>query len=179
LSPEGDAEISSEILEGIGTILHFLRPFFGAIISIAQPLPRHTQHDADYYDNTFPLDDSFQNTVPPPQSSFNKGFDSPNEQLSDTDWTQPPTSMPVLIAISPQIGYFLAGGAAGMISRTTTAPLDRLKVYLIAQTGTNTDTLRLAKSGAPLQALRGAMRSTSNAIGELWAAGGIRSLFAG
>jgi hypothetical protein len=118
-------------------------------------------------------------SVPPPQDMFENDFDSPQEQLPDTDWTEPPTSMPVLIAISPQIGYFLAGGAAGMISRTTTAPLDRLKVYLIAQTGTNSDTLRLAKSGAPLQALRGAMRSTSNAVGELWAAGGIRSLFAG
>jgi solute carrier family 25 phosphate transporter 23/24/25/41 len=87
--------------------------------------------------------------------------------------------MPVLIAIFPQLGYFLAGGAAGMVSRTTTAPLDRLKVYLIAQTGTSNDTLRLARSGAPLKALRGALRSTATACSELWAAGGIRSLFAG
>ncbi|AMD22842.1 HHR073Cp [Eremothecium sinecaudum] len=31
-------------------------------------------------------------------------------------------------------GYFLAGGFAGVISRTCTAPLDRIKVFLIART---------------------------------------------
>jgi solute carrier family 25 phosphate transporter 23/24/25/41 len=175
LSPEGDAEISSDALEGIGTILHFLRPFFGAIISIAQP-PRRTLPDDEYYYTTVPLP---MDGLPQPKPAvFQEGFDSPHEHLADTDWTQP-SSMPVLIDISPQLGYFLAGGAAGIISRTTTAPLDRLKVYLIAQTGTNSDTIRLAKSGAPLQALRGALKSTAGAVSELWAAGGIRSLFAG
>jgi solute carrier family 25 phosphate transporter 23/24/25/41 len=113
-----------------------------------------------------------QDTIQSPQSLL-EDFDSPYEQRTQ------PKSMPVLIAMFPQLGYFLAGGAAGMVSRTTTAPLDRLKVYLIAQTGTNNDTFRLAKSGAPLKALRGAMRSTAAACSELWAAGGIRSLFAG
>ncbi|KAK9463485.1 mitochondrial carrier domain-containing protein [Lipomyces oligophaga] len=32
------------------------------------------------------------------------------------------------------IGYFLSGGIAGAISRTATAPFDRLKVYMIAHT---------------------------------------------
>ncbi|ODQ64114.1 mitochondrial carrier [Nadsonia fulvescens var. elongata DSM 6958] len=32
------------------------------------------------------------------------------------------------------VGYFLAGGLAGVVSRTCTAPFDRLKVYLIANT---------------------------------------------
>lgn len=32
-------------------------------------------------------------------------------------------------------GYFLAGGFAGVVSRTCTAPFDRLKVYLIASSG--------------------------------------------
>jgi solute carrier family 25 (mitochondrial phosphate transporter), member 23/24/25/41 len=65
-------------------------------------------------------------------------------------------------------GYFIAGGLAGMVSRTATAPLDRLKVYLIAQTGTKEAAVAAAKEGAPLQAVK-----------HLWKAGGIRSLFAG
>lgn len=32
------------------------------------------------------------------------------------------------------VGYFLAGGLAGVISRTCTAPFDRVKVFLIART---------------------------------------------
>ena len=71
------------------------------------------------------------------------------------------------------------GGISGIVSRTTTAPLDRLKVYLIAQTKNAEQTLQAAKSGAPLAALRGAWATSANAIKELWAAGGMRSLFAG
>ncbi len=40
----------------------------------------------------------------------------------------------------PETGYFIAGALAGGISRTATAPLDRLKVYLLVNT----------KPGAPL-----------------------------
>ncbi|KIW06714.1 hypothetical protein, variant [Verruconis gallopava] len=77
------------------------------------------------------------------------------------------------------LGYFVAGGISGIVSRTTTAPLDRLKVYLIAQTKNAEQTLNAAKSGAPLAALRGAWRTSANAMKDLWAAGGMRSLFAG
>ncbi|KAK8193124.1 mitochondrial carrier domain-containing protein [Phyllosticta capitalensis] len=80
--------------------------------------------------------------------------------------------------ISNGLGYFVAGGLAGIISRTTTAPLDRLKVYLIAQTR-NTDTVQTAKSGAALTALRKGAQSLVVATKELWATGGIRSLYAG
>lgn len=77
------------------------------------------------------------------------------------------------------LGYFLAGGVAGMISRTSTAPLDRLKVYLIAQTGNTSKAVQAAKQGAALQATKHAARPLIDACKELWAAGGIRSLFAG
>jgi solute carrier family 25 phosphate transporter 23/24/25/41 len=77
------------------------------------------------------------------------------------------------------IGYFAAGGLSGITSRTATAPLDRLKVYLIAQTGTATEALQAAKKGAPLQATKHSASTLWNACKELWAAGGIRSLFAG
>ena len=80
---------------------------------------------------------------------------------------------------TPKLGYFIAGGIAGAVSRTATAPLDRLKVYLIAQTGVQTTAIHAAKGGAPLQAAGNASRTLFDALKELWRAGGIRSLFAG
>ncbi|KAK6345980.1 hypothetical protein TWF730_010316 [Orbilia blumenaviensis] len=80
------------------------------------------------------------------------------------------------------IGFFLAGGAAGVVSRTATAPFDRLKVYLIAQTDVGQ-----AKEAAKAAAVKGevgqlaktATRPMRDAIRALWNAGGIRSFFAG
>ncbi|GME23117.1 Calcium-binding mitochondrial carrier SAL1 [Neofusicoccum parvum] len=78
------------------------------------------------------------------------------------------------------LGYFVAGGLAGIVSRTTTAPLDRLKVYLIAQTTSTAETaVHAAKSGAPLAAVKNGAMSLVTATKELWAAGGMRSLYAG
>jgi solute carrier family 25 phosphate transporter 23/24/25/41 len=84
-----------------------------------------------------------------------------------------------LTDLVPDVGYFIAGGVSGITSRTVTAPLDRLKVYLIAQTTNAEDAVQAAKSGAPIKAGRQGMRTLVNACKDLWAAGGIRSLFAG
>lgn len=84
-----------------------------------------------------------------------------------------------LTFLLPDPGYFAAGGIAGAISRTATAPLDRLKVYLIANTGTVKDSLSSAKKGDAVQVAKHVSRPLVDATKELWRAGGVRSLFAG
>ena len=85
----------------------------------------------------------------------------------------------ILTSFLDRTGYFVAGGLAGMISRTTTAPLDRLKVYLIAQTETRAAAVEAAKKGSPLAAVKHFYSSLADALKDLWRAGGMRSLFAG
>lgn len=85
----------------------------------------------------------------------------------------------LLTEFLPEPGYFLAGGVAGVISRTATAPLDRLKVYLIAQTGATNKAVHAAKTGAPLQASKLVARPLVDALKALWGMGGIKSMFAG
>jgi solute carrier family 25 phosphate transporter 23/24/25/41 len=110
---------------------------------------------------------------------FTKDYPLAFQDKLDPDWTLWEKLKWILSACLPSPGYFIAGGLAGAVSRTTTAPLDRLKVYLIAQTGAANDAIEAAKSGAALQALKGAWRTSANAMKDLWAAGGIRSLWAG
>ncbi|KAL2753653.1 hypothetical protein ACRALDRAFT_1077391 [Sodiomyces alcalophilus JCM 7366] len=80
----------------------------------------------------------------------------------------------------PEPGYFVAGAAAGGLSRTATAPLDRLKVHLLVSTTPRADMAVTAlKQGRPLLALYNAGKPITDGFRDLWRAGGIRSLFAG
>lgn len=80
----------------------------------------------------------------------------------------------------PEPGYFIAGALAGGISRTATAPLDRLKVYLLVNTKTKAGAaLDAAKTGQTISAVRTASQPIRNAVHDLWRAGGIRTFFAG
>lgn len=87
---------------------------------------------------------------------------------------------PKLTSYLPEPGYFLAGAIAGGVSRTATAPLDRLKVYLLVNTKTGANpAVAAAKNGQPLVAAKNAGRPIADAIMSLWRAGGFRTFFAG
>ncbi|KAL7787120.1 mitochondrial carrier domain-containing protein [Trichoderma ceciliae] len=85
-----------------------------------------------------------------------------------------------LTDFAPHPGYFLAGAIAGGVSRTATAPFDRLKVYLLVNTNSGAETAMGAlKQGRVLDALRNAARPFSDAMKDLYRSGGLRSFFAG
>ncbi|KAK2759171.1 hypothetical protein FQN54_003271 [Arachnomyces sp. PD_36] len=185
LNPEGDVHINQP-LQGLGTDHSFpsyfiltVRECFHKIYSLFQtpvPNPVHAHPAVGDVGGGVQRDDPLNNLI---------YFDGDNE----LEWL----SVPRLVAIwmsyryyeqkltenTPQLGYFLAGGMAGVVSRTATAPLDRLKVYLIAQTSVQESATTAVKAGAPLKAAGNAGRTLVEATKELWRAGGIRSLFAG
>ncbi|KAI6350666.1 hypothetical protein MCOR25_010493 [Pyricularia grisea] len=80
------------------------------------------------------------------------------------------------------LGYFLAGAIAGGVSRTATAPLDRLKVYLLVNTKARTSAeaaVAAAAKGQPLKAVKNAGHPIAAAITSLYRSGGLRTFFAG
>lgn len=78
-----------------------------------------------------------------------------------------------------QSGYFLAGGLASVTSRTLTAPIDRLKIYLISETYSKRPTWQYLKNGRLLKAAQSASNGLTDASKSIWQAGGVRSLWAG
>lgn len=181
LNPEGDVHIND--LQGLGTDLSFLNriplavtAFLYNILSLdtlASLLPSaHAQTDSNSHMST-----TFGEEFPPSDSDLE--LETLPIPRSVAMWMSIRYYERKLTENTPQLGYFIAGGTAGVVSRTATAPLDRLKVYLIAQTGVQTAALSAAKDGAPLAATANASRTLVVALKELWRAGGIRSLFAG
>jgi len=184
-------------LEGLGRTPRFLSILFGSIIKIVEPpkrirslpLESHSPTDVANPDCTI---------YPGPHARVEGALDGPaktaytlpttsaiseaeqqelTEEILSEDVTSSKKSL--LTEILPDPGYFAAGGLAGVISRTATAPLDRLKVYLIADTGTTKESIEAVKKGDALSAMKHAARPLVDATRELWRAGGVRSLFAG
>ncbi|PHH55078.1 Calcium-binding mitochondrial carrier SAL1 [Ceratocystis fimbriata CBS 114723] len=82
----------------------------------------------------------------------------------------------------PDPGYFLAGAIAGGVSRTATAPLDRLKVFLLVNTNVThgaDSVMGALKMGKPLNAISNSMAPIRSAVLEIWSQNGMRSFFAG
>ena len=178
VNAEGDVHVS-ETVEGIGK-QQFFRPLFGALFNIVKlpqssssltpastPIPQTAvKHSgSDSRPLTFPWDpgDRYEDIM------------EEDDQFVEYQLEKEAR----LMDIFPPPGYFIAGGISGVVSRTATAPLDRLKVYLIAQVGVKDDAVNHAKSGAPVRAAKTAARPLVEATKELWRVGGMRSLFAG
>lgn len=185
LGPDGDVSVSSDMAtSGLGTFLSFFKPFFGAIFLVAQPQRKPSSNrissysagnDRDRLLYPSPLDPDMSL----PQNSTELIVEK-TEPLTypKIDWSNWETMKPVLIEYVPSTGYFAAGALAGIASRTTTAPIDRLKVYFIAQTGSS-NSIKALRSGSPVAALTAGYQTTRAAVQDLWGAGGLRSLFAG
>ena len=176
VNPEGDVQVSDEGVQGLGTKTLFLL-FFGLIIRIVNARHPPTHHKSQRADIR-----STKRTAPDP-SKFPWDPGNPHtaamaENLLDAQ-DEITEDVHLLTTLLPHPGYFFAGAIAGVVSRTATAPLDRLKVYLIAQTSANKETIDAVKSGAPLQAAKSATQPLYDATLALWRMGGIRSLFAG
>jgi solute carrier family 25 (mitochondrial phosphate transporter), member 23/24/25/41 len=88
------------------------------------------------------------------------------------------------------LGFFTAGGIAGAVSRTATAPFDRLKTFLIASTGSSrsavSDTVKAGKEaikavekGQIGKAIHKAGSPLIEAVKAIYRSGGIRSFFVG
>ena len=188
VNPEGDVHVSDETIEGLGNhqfpkilfggFIKALRPRASFKYSLAPVPPRSERIDAIQ-------DEARCDTSIFPWNPGDQVFE--HETFSERfvmgpfaiEATRRSTIPRLLTGLFPAPGYFLAGGIAGAVSRTATAPLDRLKVYLIAQVGVKDDAIHAVKSGAPVQAAKTAARPLGDAVRALWRMGGMQSLFAG
>jgi solute carrier family 25 phosphate transporter 23/24/25/41 len=181
VNQEGDVLISDDTIQGLGTTQRFLRFFFGSLFIVAHTPPYNPLPEA-----SAPLGGmaSSPSTMVyqgagalPPRSEADKSSASSSIEEIPAKLIESLGTM--LIACVPNPGYFVAGGVAGIVSRTSTAPLDRLKVYLIAQTSVAEEAVVAAKHGNIIKAVMNAWRPLATATRELWQAGGMRSLYAG
>lgn len=181
LNPEGDVHIND--LQGLGTDHPFLTRYILAIKSFLYKVsPAHI------LTTIIPSSYAEAGGLSLPQPAFKSDSLACDGEL-ELEWLPIPRTVAMWMSFryyeqkltenTPQLGYFIAGGMAGAVSRTATAPLDRLKVYLIAKTGSTSSAIKAAKGGAPIKAAGKASRTLVGAVKELWKAGGIRSLFAG
>lgn len=190
LNSEGDVSVGDHALGlGMTTLDSLKHVLFGAIIQLVHPI-RTSPHvriapSTDDYDDHrlagIDYNPEMKTFDAHPSAAALSEDDDPYLPLKPARRKdeEHQTRTLRLTDFVPDVGYFIAGGLSGITSRTATAPLDRLKVYLIAQTGNAKEAIEAAKSGAAIQATKHGTRTLAKACQDLWAAGGVRSLFAG
>jgi solute carrier family 25 phosphate transporter 23/24/25/41 len=183
LNAEGDTSISEETLEGLGRAPNFLEILFGVIIQLAQP-PKAKSTEIPFQSNTTgDITAAVTDKLFIENSEEVAAAMAPTYEAADDTLYQDILSLQkkkiLLTDILPDPGYFAAGAVAGVVSRTSTAPLDRLKVYLIANIGNSNSSIDAAKRGDAVTAAKKLGQPLIDAVKDLWKAGGMRSLFAG
>ncbi|KAM0425281.1 hypothetical protein ACHAPT_009599 [Fusarium lateritium] len=205
VTPEGDSIVSEETLEGLGTddFRSLFSTLFGSLLRVAfpfdgsRPPSDRTSISAQEAAPSI-LDDEPQDAtenmatvaaVPYPDyddaASETAVAESLTQHVGDgthghTTGVSTVHKKYRLTDFVPDPGYFIAGAIAGGVSRTATAPLDRLKVYLLVNTTSRPETAGAAlKQGRPIAALKNAAKPFTDAVRDLVRSGGVRSLFAG
>lgn len=178
LNPEGDVEIS-ETLQGLGTQLPIPHRFLLATRSLLHSL---------FQVSAFGVPSGTLGFAAGAEASADLDLLALDSDI-EMEWLAVPQAVAIWLSLRyyeqmltenlPHLGYFLAGGVAGAVSRTATAPLDRLKVYLIAQIEVKDEAVRAGQKASPLRAISRGLHKLAIASKELWQAGGVRSLFAG
>ncbi|KAE8555540.1 hypothetical protein TMatcc_002796 [Talaromyces marneffei ATCC 18224] len=195
LNPEGDVDIS-DTLQGLGieipTLSHFLLHALETALYYTLQVPLSIITNAAPFNLVAVAYAETPDAEPasdPDLVVFDRDVDVVLDRDYELEWLSVSQTVAMWLSVRsyelqltdifPHLGYFIAGGVAGAVSRTATAPLDRLKVYLIAHTGVREEVVCAAQKGAPVNAMRKGIQSLVDATKELWKAGGIRSLFAG
>lgn len=189
--------VSDETLEGLGTVGFIFQALFGTLVKLASqpPIPLKPPKPPETLSSDTETSSDQQTKANPPatakmQSAKNdideyeaSVLQFEEEQALDQHeirQTNTKTAKSKLTEYLPHPGYFLAGAVSGGVSRTATAPLDRLKVYLLVNTQVSTAVaVDAVKRGRVITALRNSYRPIGDAVVHLWKTGGFRTFFAG
>jgi len=167
--------------------------FFGAIIKIAKAPPRNPPLPPETISSLGQPPDGTSDTIASGKATGAKvvedaygidalpAMDYPGAEADEETFSsqQESPEKHLLTSLLPDPGYFAIGACAGVVSRTCTAPLDRLKVYLIAHTSPVDNSLDAVKKGNVADATKKLGRPLVAAYKDLLQAGGWRNLFAG